>query len=80
MVARVLTKGKHMEFAVFILLLLIILVLASPFIGVLSFIAGLLTVFVGFVARVVCAVIGFLRGVAARGCTNDYDRNGREGR
>lgn len=53
MVARVLAKGKHMEFAVFILLLLIILVLASPFIGVLSFIAGLLTVFVGFVARVV---------------------------
>ena len=44
-----------MEFAVFILLLLIALALASPFIGVLSFVVELLAVFAGLVARVVRA-------------------------
>ena len=74
MAARVLAKGNSMEFAVFILLLLIALALASPFISVMSFVVELLAAFAGLVVRAVRALIGSLRRTAARDRGNDCDR------
>lgn len=54
-----------MEFAVFILLLLI--ALASPFICALSFIVDVLAAVLGLVVRVVRGVAGLVRGMVARG-------------
>lgn len=65
-----------MEFAMFILLLLIALALASPLIGVLSVVVDVLVAVVGLVCRAVRALIGFLRNATAA----DRDRDGREGR
>ena len=65
-----------MEFAVFILLLLIVLALASPFICALSFIVDVLAAVLGLVVRVVRGLAGFVRGMVARG----RDQCNREGR
>lgn len=65
-----------MEFAVFILLLLIAIALASPFVGVLSLVVNMLAAVLGLVARAIRGLVGFVRGVAVRG----RDRDNREGR
>lgn len=71
-------KGYRMEFAVFILLLLIIAIFVSvsPFICVLSIVVDVPSTVLGLVARVVRGLAGFVREMVVCG----RDRDNRCGR